>query len=160
MRRTKKQADKNRYNAAKKKYRKKCLAAKTRSWRYFVETTPDESKMAILNKIIQNKAKNAVHTLTKADGSNTEPGLETLQLLAKTHFPAATADVQDTEYAEEIELPSDMLDGMYNWINATLTRRALKQFKAKKAPGPDGVRPRVSFVCFYAVNLSCRSAYR
>ena len=82
MKRTKKEGDKKRFHAAKKLYQKKCAAAKTRSWRYFVETTPNESKMAVLNKIIQNKARNSVYTLQKPNGEDTEPGLETLKLLA------------------------------------------------------------------------------
>ena len=97
--------------------------------------------MAVLNKIIQKKASNSIHTLQQDDGTDTEPGLETLKLLARTHFPAATTDIPEVQYSSEEKCRGADLGDMYSWITPELTRRALRQFKPHKAPGPDGLRP-------------------
>ena len=82
-----------------------------------------------------------VYTLQDERGKDTEPGLETIQLLARTHFPKATADIPQQSYSARSGVDAKDLDGMFKWISPELTRRALRQFKAKKAPGPDGIRP-------------------
>ena len=98
--------------------------------------------MAILNKIIQSKVSKAVNTLQKEDGTNTEPGLETLKLLARTHFPAAIEQIPHQVYDSTDARMEDLRD-KYDWITLSLTRRALKLFKGDKAPGPDGLRPMI-----------------
>ena len=77
------------YKKMQKKYKLMCRRAKSKSWRVFIDSTPDETKMAAVNKIIQGKNTNTISTFINDDGSSTEPGDETLNLLVKTHFPAA-----------------------------------------------------------------------
>ena len=45
--------------------------------------------MASLAKSAQQAEKRDINVLQKEDGSNTDPGQETIDLLTKTHFPAA-----------------------------------------------------------------------
>ena len=93
-RRTRSAVERIKYLKIQKKYKKACRRAKRRSWRYFLETTPDETKMATVDKIINRKNQNKISTFLKDDGSTTQPGKETLQLLLNTHFPAATEGEQ------------------------------------------------------------------
>lgn len=37
------------YREEQRRFKKKCKKAKIKSWRYFVETTPNENRMAVLN---------------------------------------------------------------------------------------------------------------
>ena len=46
--------------------------------------------MADLAKFIQRNERTELHSLDKIDGIALTPGVETLELLAKTHFPYAT----------------------------------------------------------------------
>ena len=114
------------YKAEQKRFKKRCAKAKLKSWRYFVETTPDESRMAILNKIIQGKSQKSINTLQKPDGTDTEPGLPTLQLLVDTHFPQATLEIPRVTYNADDYVMADQLDDRIPWISPYLTRRALK----------------------------------
>ena len=61
--------ERQKYNTLHKTYKKRCAREKSKSWRRFIETTPSEAKMAVLNKIIQRKEKNQVYTLTGPDGN-------------------------------------------------------------------------------------------
>ena len=129
------------YKAEQKRFKKRCAKAKLKAWRYFVETTPDESRMAVLNKIIQGKSQKTINTLQKPDGTDTEPGLPTLQLLVDTHFPQATQDIPQVRYNADEYVMADQLDDRIPWISPYLTRRALRAFNPRKAPGPDQIRP-------------------
>ena len=46
--------------------------------------------MADLAKFIQRNERTELHSVDKIDGIALTPGVETLELLAKTHFPYAT----------------------------------------------------------------------
>ena len=67
-----------------KKYGKACRKMKQKAWRHYVDSTPNESKMAILDKILQRKASQSIYTLKREDGSYTRPGKETINLLMST----------------------------------------------------------------------------
>ena len=139
--RSKKETERSKFRSMNKAYRKKCALAKKKSWRKFVETTPNENKMSILNKIVQNKDKNSIFTLNTADGT-TEPGLETIRELARKHFPAATEGIPHQSYDTSKKVTFADLDDKYgDWISTETTRSALRAFKPNKAPGPDGIRP-------------------
>ena len=104
--------ERQKYKDLPKKYKKRCAREKSRSWRLFVETTPLEAKMAVLNKIIQRKEKNQVHTLVGPNGS-TEPGEQTIELLAQTHFPAATRGLPRVLYQSGGGIPTEQLHDRY-----------------------------------------------
>ena len=80
-------------------------------------------------------------TLQKDNGTNTEVGKETFDELMSKHYPSHTAaknPIHDNSKA--IKLTELM--GRYNdWINKDRVSKALTGFKAKKSPGPDGIKP-------------------
>ena len=75
---------------AKRAYAKACRHGKKRSWRLFVEKTPNELNMAARFRIALKRDRQTINTLRKPDGSLTEPGSEMIRMLTDTHFPAAT----------------------------------------------------------------------
>ena len=97
--RSKSQLERMKYKKIQKKYQIMCRKAKRKSWRAFLDTTPDETKMAAINKIIQGKNTNTSSTFIKEDGTATEPGEETLNQLVKTHFPAAVESIPHKTYS-------------------------------------------------------------
>ena len=129
------------YVVAKRAYNKACVSGRRNSWRLFVESTPNESKMAALFKIAQKKDKRAINTLIKQDGSLTEPGAETIQMLTGAHFPAAQLGTVLYKHDTNNTILATDLDDQHEWIDPDLVRKAMTQFKPNKAPGPDGLRP-------------------
>ena len=76
------------------KYKKLCKRDRKRAWCKFKESIQTEKEMADLAKFMQRQDRNDINSLEKADGSLTTPGEETLDLLIKTHFPAATDQIR------------------------------------------------------------------
>ena len=126
----------------KRGYHKTCRKAKRSSWRRFIEKTPDEASMAFLAKLAQRKETKSINALLKQDGSRSEPGLDTIQVLAATHFPAATQGTESFihDNAHKFET-TQIRDAFQDWINPTLIKRAIKKFKPLKAAGPDNLKP-------------------
>ena len=52
-----------------------------------METTRNEKEMSRLNKIIQKHERNSINISVNDDGSSTEPGLDTLNLLILWRVP-------------------------------------------------------------------------
>ena len=128
---------------AKRAYNKACRKGRREAWRLFIEKTPNESNMSVLFKIAQNRDRRSINTLQKADGTLTDPGRETIQMLTDTHFPAAVEgttpykhDPTHTALTKDIEME-------HEWIDIDLVRKAMRQFKPNKAPGPDNLKPLV-----------------
>ena len=97
--------------------------------------------MAALAKLAQREERRDINVLTKPNGTSTDPGEETIDLLSKTHFPAATAPAHVT-YNNRRNAPTLNIRGKYNkWINIDLIRQALAGFEKKKSPGPDDIKP-------------------
>ena len=129
----------------KQKFKKMCRSHKKTSWRKFTFNLKDTDKMASMAKKLQNKERSKLFTLKKTDGSITDPGKETLDLLFQTHFPASTP-LRSTEYssptAPPINSTSNYIDQKFSsWLNLNLLNKALKKFNKKKSPGPDGIKP-------------------
>ena len=163
--RTKSNTEKEKYKKMQKKYGKACAKMKPKVWRSYVDAVPNESKMAILDKILQRRASQSIYTLKKADGSYTEPGKETIDLLMSTHFPAAhmqSGEVHEQgdgavgegvdefesewndsaqEEVEELVEASSIAGRFKDWITPEKVRTALLEFKPNKAPGPDNLKP-------------------
>ena len=129
----------------KQKFKKLCKKEKRNSWRRYIFNLKDNNRMAALAKTLQKKERSKLHTLRKADGTLTEPGQETLDLLFRTHFPASTPlrsvnHSQDpTTYSPS--LSTSIKQKYCNWINEELLSKALKKFNKEKSPGPDGIKP-------------------
>ena len=129
----------------KQKFKKLCKKEKRTSWRKYICTLKENDRMASLAKTLQNKEKSKLHTLRKPDGSITEPGKETLNLLFSTHFPASTPLREVQHQSEQPHRPptsTTYIQQKYcDWVNESLLEKAMKKFNKKKSPGPDGIKP-------------------
>lgn len=71
----------------------------------------------------------------------TVPGLDTLEELARVHFPRASSLIPEQRYSSEPSASLDEIDHKYDFVNVGLVRDSLLRFKPEKAPGPDGLKP-------------------
>ena len=134
-------ADWNAYKLEDKKFKRLCKHDKNKAWRNYKESIQTEKEMASLVRLAQREDRREINVLTKTDGSSTDPGEETIQLLTQTHFPAATDTVRVT-YNNRRNCSSSLLAEKYiNWINSSKIQEALAGFEKKKSPGPDDIRP-------------------
>ena len=129
------------YKEADKNFKKICRRDRNKAWREYKESLQTEKDMASLTKLAQRQERHEINVLANQDGTNTEPGKETIELLTKTHFPAAT-DRQRVTYNNRRNCTKAELDDKYkDWINPELVTRSLAGFEKKKSPGPDGIKP-------------------
>ena len=114
---------------------------RTRSWEDYTEKMDSLEGINKFRKIIEKHVSKKVGTLERNDGSMTDPGSDTLQHLAETHFTSAQP-LKETVYNESIEKTQEEIHNWNpKWINLALIKIALKQFHNKKSPGPDGIKP-------------------
>ena len=131
------------YKEADKTFKKVCKHDRNKAWRKYKESIQSEKEMARLAKAAQFQDSNTINVLTKADGTSTDPGEETIQLLTETHFPAAT-DTKHVTYNNRRNLPVAEISKKYgDWITQNKIAEALGGFEKKKSPGPDGLKPLV-----------------
>ena len=136
-----KEDDWARYRLADKQFKKMCKTDRNKAWRKFKEALQSEKEMAALARLAQREERREINTLSKPDGSSTAPGEETIEYLAKTHFPAATT-TRHVTYNNRRNLPLPDIQAKYkDWINTALISKALAGFEKKKSPGPDGIKP-------------------
>ena len=128
---------------AKRAYNKACKKGRRESWRLFIEKTPNETNMATLFRIAQKRDKRSINTLSKPDGTLTDPGTETIKMLTDTHFPAAQEGTAQFHHDNSRQMSAEDIQNAHEWIDVDLVRKAMKQFKPNKAPGPDGLKPMV-----------------
>ena len=122
-------------------YKNKCRRDRNKSWHKTTEKIESPKELAKLNKALQSNDKNNINIFEKQDGSFTEPGLDTLTYLIKTHFPAAKT-LMGKKFDSKKNILINELETKYTeWINTTLVIEALRGFDNKKSPGPDGLKP-------------------
>ena len=138
---TNKQEDWDDYKESDKAFKAMCKKDKNKAWKQYKEKLQNEKEMANLVRLAQREEKRDINVLTRDDGSTTDPGVETIDLLTQVHFPAAT-DTLHVTYNNRRNCTTESLDGKYgSWICQTKVRRALDGFEKKKSPGPDGLKP-------------------
>ena len=71
----------------KNKYKYACRKAKKNSWNEFVSSRDTAKKTSKYLGILSGQSKSKINTFKKPDGTNTDPGRETAELLLETHFP-------------------------------------------------------------------------
>ena len=97
--------------------------------------------MAKHSKTLLGSIQPKLGTLQKDDGTNTEVGKETFDELMSKHYPSHTAAKYPNYNNGKVMKLTDLM-GLYNdWINKDRLSKALTRFKAKKSPGPDGIKP-------------------
>ena len=97
--------------------------------------------MVKLNNIIQKKQRNIISTFKREDGSNADPGEETLNALITTHFPSATKQINKKYTSANSFSRNYIMSRNEDWISEELTKEALNLFQKKKSPGPDEIKP-------------------
>ena len=138
---TNSQDDWTAYKRADKHFKTVCKRDKNKAWRQYKESLQTSKETATLVKLAQRTSQPEINTLTKADGTASDPGKDTVDLLTGTHFPEAT-DVKRVTYNNRRNETTQNIDDKYrSWINISMVRRALGGFEKKKSPGPDGIKP-------------------
>ena len=94
------------------------------------------------NKIIETGNKITLGTLTKEDGSITDPGEDTVKNLLSKHFPDGQP-IKPTVYSSKTVRKDDICAWKPDWITAEKLGEVFKIFKSKKSPGTDGLSPMV-----------------
>ena len=131
----------NQYRRADKEFKRVCKRDKNRAWRQYKECLQTTKDTASLMKLAQRNDSHEINVLKRTDGSYTDPGRETIDMLTDTHFPAAT-NVKHVTYNNRKNLATEDIQNKYTaWINEQLLQRALLGFEKKKSPGPDGIKP-------------------
>ena len=129
------------YKKYRNEYKKLIQKTRDRSWNDYTEKIDSLEGINKFRKIIEKHVSKKVGTLERNDGSMTEPGSDTLQHLAETHFTSAQP-LKKTVYNENVEKTQDEIHNWNpKWVNLALIKIALKQFHNKKSPGPDGIKP-------------------
>ena len=131
------------YRNADRDFKKMCKNDKNRSWRKYKECIQSEKEMASLARDAQREERRDINVLQRQDGSSTDPGAETIDLLTETHFPAAT-NTKHVTYNNRRNLAVESVKDKYkDWIDCHKIRAALNGFEKKKSPGPDELKPLV-----------------
>ena len=133
--------DWNKYKAEDRQFKKMCHNDKNKAWRKFKESIQTEKDMAALARMAQRQESRDINVLTKPDGSSTDPGKETIDLLTQVHFPAATNAKHVTYNNRRNATTEHICQKFDSWITKQLTVQALAGFEKKKSPGPDGIKP-------------------
>ena len=139
--RTNAQTDWDEYKAEDKKLKHMCRRDRNKSWREYKESIQTHKDMASLARLAQRQERHEINVLQKPDGTSTDPGEDTIQTLAETHFPHATGTRHVTYNNRRNILTQALEDKYQDWISPDLVRRALDGFEKKKSPGPDEIKP-------------------
>ena len=140
---SKREEDWKHYKQLDKEFKAVCKKDKNKAWRQYKEGLQKTKDMATLARLAQREDRREINTLTKADGTVTDPGKDTIDLLTQTHFPAATDTVRVT-YNNRRNCTTDHLMSKYKeWISIPKVKKALLGFEKKKSPGPDEIKPLV-----------------
>ena len=102
--------------------------------------TPGPEAASKLLKSLHKKQAQALSPLRKDDRSYTTPGHDTAAHLFQAHFPFSTPPYQQ-HYIHDHPPTGDILDQHVGVVTEDLVRDAFRLFKAKKTPGPDGLKP-------------------
>ena len=133
--------ERRKYDILRKKFRRRCRRAKDIVWRKFVSETNSQNDMAVLSRLALHKDRSSLNVLYKADGSVTEPGLETIDRLAEVHFPQASSFSNYPPHSSGFAELSEVIKDKFPYVTDKLVRKSLLMFKPKKAPGPDKLKP-------------------
>jgi ribonuclease HI len=135
----KSQVNWDRYKAKLKNYKKHCDKVKRKYRNTYKEKLGDIKSMANFVDSISKPTTPHIGTVQRPDGSYTLPGTETLRALADIHFPThgptpRQNSVRTLDYRT-------VVDSNQDWINPERITKAFNDFKSKKSPGTDGLKP-------------------
>ena len=129
------------YKEAKTEYARLCRNAQNKSWNKFKAKPEDIKEMNTLRKIFEGSCLAFLGTLEKPVGTLTEPGLPTLNFLLKSHFPSE-GEIRNHQYNYDKQVSlTEIQNTDIDWITPELISTVFHQFKSKKSPGTDGIKP-------------------
>ena len=133
-------ASHEKFTALRKTYSKEVKKSKKDSWIEFCGSFENIKDISSFNKIISKKKSPTLGLLKNIDGSSTNSGLETLNLLMDTHFPGSGP--KNRKCYRKTKLTTDKINKITSSIiTIEKIKAALNQFDAKKTAGPDGFKP-------------------
>lgn len=152
-------------------YRKNCTKQKLKKWKEMADGLDELKDSARLQKLLEKRASNSMGTIKRPDGTFTETIEETQEELMRAHMPGCIRLADDEPSDEErLGAPqfSDLIttSRILNTSNNTGTPDvanfseqtsreianltsdiniawAVNSFKPNKAPGPDGITPKM-----------------
>jgi ribonuclease HI len=127
------------YKSKLKNYKKHCDKVKRKYRNTYKEKLGDVKSMANFVQSISKPTTPSIGTVKRPDGSYTLPGEETLHALADIHFPGH-GNTQRKQ-PDVVFSYKEIVDSNQDWINPDRIMRAFNDFKAKKSPGTDGLKP-------------------
>ena len=111
-----------------------------KDWQDFNTNQDSLESINKLRKILERKQANRLGVLTKPDGTNTNPGRDTLEYLIKSHFPSSEDITEHT--TKDFKLKTvDINRTHIAGITLENIIEAINGFKGKKSAGPDGLKP-------------------
>lgn len=123
-----------------KQYKKEIRRRKRKLWRKYKIDLEDPKAAAKYVKIVQGVSTHDVSTFKKMNGTYTLPGMETADFLLDSHFPEASP-IRSVRHQHVARSSREIEELCEEWITPDLVIGALRKFKAKKSPGPDGLKP-------------------
>lgn len=130
----------DKYKKAHQQYKANCLKARKISWRNFQTGIDSIQSMNTYRKIIEGNKKAMLGTLTREDGSITNPGSETIEYLLKAHFRNSTP-VMPTCYSKRTITKKEVERWDCDWLTEEKIVAVFDNFKNKKSPGTDNISP-------------------
>jgi ribonuclease HI len=129
----------DKYKSKLKNYKKHCDKVKRKYRNTYKEKLGDVKSMANFVDSISKPTTPCIGTVQRPDGSYTLPGTETLKALADIHFP--THDSAPRQNPVHTLAYRTVVDSNQDWINPERIIKAFNDFKSKKSPGTDGIKP-------------------
>ncbi|KAL1446432.1 hypothetical protein WDU94_012296 [Cyamophila willieti] len=135
------------------KYNKEVRKAKRTDWRNYCQEVENTSEAARLHKVMAKEPLNPLGTLKKPDGTYTDRGSDTLEVLLHTHFPdsvivntiTSNSNTENREHLPPEIPPRRPLVADWKTAKKVITARkvewAICSFKSYKSSGPDGILP-------------------
>ena len=124
-----------------RRYKRLVRKTKNKFHAKYVDCIQNEEEMSHFVKgLLKQKTAAKPSSLKRSDGTFTKSPEEALNELASIHFPSHKK-IRPCTYSKDSIPVSEILNSCETWISARKIKEVLKQFKAKKAAGPDGLKP-------------------
>lgn len=134
--------DWGRYKIAQRHYKKRIRFRKSEAWQNFCSNINTANQAVRVKKVLAKGDQNLLNSLKKEDGTYTQTGQETSELLLKTHFPGCKI-TEDQEWSDQhLDTPTTHERTVAERIvTAEKIEWALGSFKPFKSAGLDGIFP-------------------
>jgi ribonuclease HI len=128
------------YKRKLRSYKKHCDKARSKYRQKYKESLQDVKEVTDYVKRLDSNKPPSIGTVKRADGIYTLPGEETLKELANIHFEGHAKGKKVDKKLSKIPT-SQIREENNDWINKDRVKAAFEEFKLKKSPGTDGLKP-------------------